>query len=143
MRTSKFLQSSYKTQYIYKIRYFTQSFKTRPGPRLGFRVLARSPGLTGSAGSILLKKNQNDVVLVKKKQKKTKANGFVTGSWPGLARSAGSPGRPAGSHRVFPSPVFSSTRPGSGPGSTRRAGPGFKTIISPLKFLNFNIYPPH
>ena len=48
-----------------------QSFKTRPGPRLGFRVLAGSPGLTGSAGSILKKKNQNDVVLVKKKQKST------------------------------------------------------------------------
>jgi hypothetical protein len=55
-----------------------QSFKTRPGPRLGFRVLAGSPGLTGSAGSILKKKNQNDVVLVKKQ--KTKVNWFVTAS---------------------------------------------------------------
>jgi len=61
-----------------------QSFKTRPGgrpgPRPGFRVLAGSPGLTGS---ILFKKNQNDVVLVKKKQKST-------GLSPGLDRVTGS-----------------------------------------------------
>jgi hypothetical protein len=48
---------------------------------------------------------------------------------PGLV---GSPGRPAGSHRVFPFPVFSSTRSSSGPGSTRRAGPGFKTMIKTM-----------
>jgi hypothetical protein len=62
---------------------YGQSFKTRPGgqpgPRLGFRVLAGSPGLIGSAESILKKKNQNDVVLVKKKQKST-------GLSPGLDR---------------------------------------------------------
>jgi len=99
-----------------------QSFKTRPGgrpgPRPGFRVLAGSPGLTGS---ILFKKNQNDVVLVKKNKSQRVCHRVLTGS----------PGRPAGSagsHRVFPSPVFSSTRPVSGPRSARRAGPGFKTM---------------
>jgi len=45
----------------------------------------------------------------------------------------GQPGHPAGSLRVFPSPVFSSTRPGSslgvaGSGVARQAGPGFKTV---------------
>jgi hypothetical protein len=30
---------------------------------------------------------------------------------------------------VFYFPVFSSTRPGSSPGSTCRAGPGFKTMV--------------
>ena len=82
-----------------------QSFKTRPGgqpgPRLGFRVLAGSPGLTGSAGSILKKKNQNDVVLVQKKQKKQKSTGLS----PGLDRVL--PGQPG--HRVDP-PGFSFPR---------------------------------
>jgi hypothetical protein len=45
--------------------HFTHSFKTRPGSRPGFWVL------TGSAGSFFFKKNQNDVVLVKKNQKST------------------------------------------------------------------------
>jgi len=58
--------------------------------------------------------NQNDVVLVKKKKS--------TGLQPGLARST------RRISRVFPYPVFSSTRPSSSPESTRRAGPGFKTM---------------
>ena len=37
-------------------------------------------------------------------------------------------GQVAGLHRVFPSPVFSSTRPDSSPGSTRQAGLDFKTM---------------
>jgi hypothetical protein len=88
-----------------------QSFKTRPGPR---------------PGSILLKKNQNDVVLVKKKTKKKQKS---TGLSPGLAGSAGSPG-----HIGFFLPPFFH-QPGSvpapgrpGPGSTYQAGPGFKTM---------------
>jgi len=99
------------------------SFKTRPGPRPGFRVLTGSPGLTGSAGSIFLKKNQNDVVLVKKQKS--------TGLQPGLDRVL--PGRlagSAGSHRVFPSFFFSSTRPGSGLGSARsRVNPPGRTMF--------------
>ena len=58
--------------------------------------------------------NQNDVVLVKKKKS--------TGLQPGLARST------RRISRVFPYPVFSSTRPSSSPESTRQAGPGFKTM---------------
>jgi hypothetical protein len=54
-------------------------------------------------------KNQNDVVLVKKIIKST-------GLQPGLARST------RRISRVFPYPVFSSTRPSSSPESTRRAG---------------------
>ena len=68
-------------------------------------------------GSIFFYINQNDVVLVKKK-----VNGLQPSFWPGFA----------GSHRVFSYPIFSSTRSGSSPGSarsTRRAGPGFKTML--------------
>jgi len=78
----------------------------------------------GRPGQFFKKKNQNDVVLVKKKTKKTKANGFVTGSWPGLARSAGSPGHTGFFLPPFfrqPGPVPAPGRPG--PGSTRQAGP--------------------
>jgi hypothetical protein len=62
--------------------------------------------------------NQNDVVLFKK-QKSTGCNQVFDRVLPG---------QPAGSHRVFHSPIFSSTWPGSSPESTRRAGPGFKTM---------------
>jgi hypothetical protein len=58
--------------------------------------------------------------------KKTKVNELQPGFWPDLA---GSSGQPAGSHRVFPFPIFSSSRPGSSPGSTCQAEPGFKTIF--------------
>jgi len=50
--------------------------------------------------------------------KKTKVNGLQSGFWSSLP----------GSHRVFSYPIFSSTRSGSSLGSTRRAGPGFKTM---------------
>jgi len=85
---------------------------------------ARVPGfdrVTRSAGSIsILKKIQNDVVLVKK----TKVNELQPGFWPGFAGSTGS--------WLF---LFFSTRPGSSPGSTRRAGPGFKTMVLHYPFL--------
>jgi hypothetical protein len=70
-----------------------------PGSRfwLGHQVL------TGSPGQFFFFKSKRRRF---SKKKKTKVNRFATGSWPGLARS----------HRVFPSPIFSSTRPGSSPG---------------------------
>jgi hypothetical protein len=118
---SGFLQKCKRTRHCSVVG-SVQSFKTRPGPRPGFRVLAGSPGLTGSAGSILfLKKNQNDVVLVKKKNKKKQKS---TGLSPGLDRVL--PGQPG--HTGFflppffhqPGPVPAPGRPG--PGLTRRAG---------------------
>jgi hypothetical protein len=64
-----------------------QSFKTRPGgrpgPRLGFQVLAGSPGLTGLAGSILKKKKSKRRRFSKKKTKKKQKS---TGLSPGLDR---------------------------------------------------------
>jgi len=67
-----------------------------PGSRfwLGHQVL------TGSPGQFFFFKSKRRRFSKKKKQKST-------GLQPGLARS----------HRVFPSPIFSSTRPGSSPGS--------------------------
>jgi len=62
----------------------------------------------GSPGSSIFKKIQNDVVLEKRK---TKANGLQPSFWPGFAGSA---------HRVTPGHdffYFSSTQPGSSPGS--------------------------
>jgi len=100
------------------------SFKTRsdglPGPRPGFKVLIGSPGLdriTRSAESVFFS-NQNDVVLVKK-QKKIKVNGFATGSWSGFI---GSTRRVSQVTLDFFFLVFSLTRSGSSPGSTRRTG---------------------
>jgi len=58
------------------------------------------------------KKNQNDVVLVKKNKKKTKINGFVTGPWPGQ------PG-----HTEFFLPLFFHQL-GPVPAPGRPAGPG-------------------
>jgi hypothetical protein len=75
-------------------------------------------GSPGRPGQFFL--NQNNVILVKKK--KTKINGLQLGFLLGLARSAES-------HRVFSSLIFSSTRPGFNPGSTRRAGLSFKTMV--------------
>jgi hypothetical protein len=57
-----------------------------------------------------LKKIQNGVVLVKKKQKKTKINGLQPSFWPGVSGSAGS-------HRIMTFHIFSSTRPGFSHGS--------------------------
>jgi len=74
--------------------------------------------LIGSAGSIsILKKIQNGVFLVKKK---TKVNGLQPGFLSGFAGST---------RRVMAYAIFSSTRPGSSPGLTRRAGPGFTTLL--------------
>jgi hypothetical protein len=77
-----------------------------------------------------LKKNQNDVILVKKK---TKVNGLQPIFDQVLS---GQPGQLAGSsesHRVMTFLIFFQPDPvpvpgRSGPGSTRRVGPGFKTI---------------
>jgi len=55
--------------YIYNHEY---SIRTRPDPRLGFRVLTGSPGQ-----SLFFKKVQNKVVLVKKNQRV--ATEFLTG----------------------------------------------------------------
>jgi hypothetical protein len=65
----------------------------------GHRVLTRS------FGSIFF--NQNDAVLVKKNKSQQVATEFFTGSY--------RVNRVAGSHRVFSSPVFSSTRSCSSP----------------------------
>jgi hypothetical protein len=65
--------------------------------------------------------NQNDIVLVK-----TKVNGLLLGFWPG--RRVSPP-----SHTEFflqPDPVPAPGR--SGPGSTREAGPSFKTMVFKL-----------
>jgi hypothetical protein len=80
------------------------------------------PGHRVLVESVLVFLNQNDVILVKKKKKNKSqqvCNRVLTGScW--VNRVA----RSAGSHRVFPSPVFSSTRPGSSLGSAgSRVGP--------------------
>ena len=81
------------------------SIVLRPGPMAG---PVRGPGFgfwrdhrVGRVNSLFLKKNQNDVILVKKENKSQQVCNRVS--------------------RVFPSPVFSSTRPGSSPRSTRRA----------------------
>jgi hypothetical protein len=93
--------------------------------------------LTRSAGSIsILKKIQNGVVLVKKKNKSQwVATRFLTGfCW--VNRVAGS----AGLHRVMAYSIFSSTRPGSSP---RPAGSridppgqaGFQNYALSIEFL--------
>jgi len=85
----------------------------RPGLRPGSRVLTELSGfdrVTGSLRSILFF-NQNDVVLVKKKL--TDRNRVFDRVLPGQ------PG----------SPIVSSMRHGFRPRSTRRAEPGFKTMI--------------
>jgi hypothetical protein len=75
----------------------------------------------GSAGSIFIfKKIQNGVVLVIKKSQWV-ATGFLTG----FCRVIGSTRRVS---RVMVYAIFSSTRLGFSPRTTRRAGPGFKTL---------------
>jgi hypothetical protein len=76
---------------------FGHSFQTWSGLRPGSRVLTEL---------IFFKKNQNDVVLVKKNKNQRVATGFLIGSCQVVK-----------SLRVFPSTIFSSTRPGSSPGS--------------------------
>jgi len=109
-----------------------QSFKTRPGgrpgPRPGFRVLAGSPGLTGSAGSILFfKKNQNDIVLVKKNKSQRVCHRVLTGSCR-VSRVTGSTRRVSqvtsgfSFPRFFINPARFWLRVGRVPG--RPAGPG-------------------
>jgi hypothetical protein len=78
---------------------------------------------------------QNGVPLVKKKQ--TKINGLQPSFWPG--RRVNPPGRSghAGSWLILffyqASPVPALGRPGRG--STRRVGPGFKTMVLPNNTL--------
>jgi hypothetical protein len=69
------------------------------------RFKARVPGFDRVGRvNFYFKKFQKDVVLVKKKNKSQRvATGFLTGS--------------AGSYRVMAYAIFSSTRPGSSPGS--------------------------
>jgi hypothetical protein len=105
------IQEKLSTNFIFITNH---SFQTRPGPRLGFRVLIGSLCRPGQ----FFFKNQNDVVLVKKNKSQRVATGYC---------------RVTGSTEFFltlfflqPSPVPASGRPGHG--STRRAGPGFKTI---------------
>jgi hypothetical protein len=72
---------------------------------------------TGSAGSIsILKKFQNSVVLAIKKSQRVAI---------GFCRVIGSTRRVS---RVMAYAIFSSIQPGFSPRSTRRAGPGFKTL---------------
>jgi hypothetical protein len=92
------------------------SFQTRPGSRSKFRILIGSPGCPSqlffkSKRRCFSKKNKSQRVAIR----------FLTGS----CQVTGS----TGSHRVFSFPIFSSTRPGFSPGSTRQAEPGFKTIF--------------
>ena len=82
-----------------------QTHKTivfKPGPVQGSG--SGSPGFERVArvNPYFIKKNQNDVILVKKK-----VNELQPGFLPGFA----------GSHQVMTFPIFSSTRPGSSPGS--------------------------
>jgi len=81
------------------------------------------PSPVQDPGQLIFKKNQNDIVLAKKKKKSTSCNrvfDLVAGS--------------AGSHQVFSSPIFFQLAPvptpgRPGTGSTRRIEPGFKTMI--------------
>ena len=112
--------------------YFKKNSKRRRFSKKNQRVATRFltgfcrvnlSGRLGHTGSIpILKKIKNDIVLVKKK--------WSTGC--NLVFDRVLPGQPTGStgsHRVMTFLIFSSTRPGSSPGSTRRAGPGFKTMV--------------
>jgi hypothetical protein len=82
----------------------------RPGLRLGFRVLTVLPGRPGQFFFL----NQNDVVLVKKKQKSTGCNRVLPG------------------YTGFFLPLFF-LQPGPVLVPGRPAGPGFKTMIMNLK----------
>ena len=94
-------------------------------------IVLRLDPVAGPVGSILF--------FFKSKQRRfskkiTKVNRFATGS-------PGQPAGLAGSHRFFLSPFF--LQPGRvpapglpGPGSTRRVGSGFKTMIIRIQFNN-------
>jgi len=87
--------------------------------------------ITGSAGSVFVFKSKW-YHFSKKKIKKAKVNWFSTRSCR-VSRVTGS----TGSHRVFSSPIFSSTRPGSSPKSAR-------SQVNPMdrtEFQNYNILP--
>ena len=81
--------------------------------------------IAGSAGSILFFLKKSKRRRFSKRKTKKKVNGFEAGSC--------RVNRVAGSYQVFPSFIFSLTRPGSGPGSARWAGPGFKTMAQIIK----------
>jgi hypothetical protein len=83
--------------------------------------------LAGSAESIpILKKIQNGVVLVKKKkQKSTRRVNRVTDRV-----LPGQPVESIGSHRVMAYAIFSSTRPGSSPGSAGFQNTGLSVWLS-------------
>jgi hypothetical protein len=62
----------------------------------------------------------------------------LTGSHPGLTGGPGDrvPGRP-GFAGPIPERVFASTRTNPRPGSTRRANPGFKTLVGKREVIFF------
>jgi hypothetical protein len=102
-----------RTARIHPVKVFKPGSVAGPvqGPGFGFW-----PGRPGQF--LFLKKIQNGIVLVKKK-----FNGLQPGFWPGFAGSTGS------WLMLFfhqHGPVLAPGRPG--PGSTLRAGPGFKTL---------------
>ena len=95
------------------------SFQTRPGSRTGSWVLTGSPDRPESIVFL----NQNNVVLVKKKNKNQRvATGFLTGSY-----QVNPPG-----HTGFFLPLFF-LQPGPVPASGRPAGSVFKTMFVSLK----------
>jgi len=91
---------------FHRIWWRNHSFQTRLGPRLGSQVLTESPG---RPYQFFLKKSKRR--RFSKKQKLMGRNRFFDR----VNRVVGS----ARSHRVFPSSIFSSTRPRSSPGSIR------------------------
>jgi len=92
---------------------FQIRFGGRSSSRLEFRVLTGLP-------SHFFKSKQCHFSY------KKKVNGSQSGFWPGLAGST---------HRIFPFLIFFSTRPGSSPGLTHRARPGFKSMTPIHKTL--------
>ena len=101
------------------------SFQTRPGSRTGSWVLIGSPDRPESIVFL----NQNNVVLVKKKkQKSTSCNRVFDRVLLG---------QPAGSHRVFSSLIFSSTRPSSSLGSTCQVS--FQNYVCEFKIRDYDM----
>ena len=89
----------------------------KPGPRAGFRVLMDS---LGCPGQIFFKKKSKRRCFSKKKQKSTRCNQFFDRILPGHIR-------------FFPLLFFLQLDPVSAP--DRPVGPGFKTMVSRLNFL--------
>jgi hypothetical protein len=101
------------------------SFQTRPGSRPGFWVLTGSSGfdrVTGSPRVNCFFKSKQRRFSKKKKQKLTSCNRVFDRVLPS---------QPAGSHRVFSSSIFSSTRPSSSLGSTCRVS--FQNYVCEFK----------